>query len=105
MLKHEPTMSRAPARLQPGNHRDAPEFWSLSTARVYNFSAGPALYFREEVLSRAGSEILDYQGPGMSVMEMSHRSKVFRHHRQGRGRHPHPMVFPGLLRTVLLLGW
>ena len=58
-------------------------------ARVYNFSAGPAV-LPEEVLSRAGSEILDYQGSGMSVMEMSHRSKVFGHHRQGRGRHPHP---------------
>lgn len=45
-------------------------------ARVYNFSAGPAV-LPEEVLSRAGSEILDYQGSGMSVMEMSHRSKVF----------------------------
>ncbi|MCI6273867.1 MAG: 3-phosphoserine/phosphohydroxythreonine transaminase [Coriobacteriaceae bacterium] len=45
-------------------------------ARVYNFSAGPAV-LPEEVLSRAGSEILDYHGSGMSVMEMSHRSKAF----------------------------
>ena len=75
MLKHEPTTSRAPARLQPGN-RDAPEFGVIYMARVYNFSAGPAV-LPEEVLSRAGSEILDYQGSGMSVMEMSHRSKVF----------------------------
>lgn len=45
-------------------------------ARVYNFSAGPAT-LPEEVLSRAASEMLDYHGCGMSVMEMSHRSKEF----------------------------
>ena len=45
-------------------------------ARVYNFSAGPAV-LPEEVLKEAGSEMLDYQGTGMSVMEMSHRSKAF----------------------------
>ncbi|HHN64839.1 MAG TPA: 3-phosphoserine/phosphohydroxythreonine transaminase [Nitrospirae bacterium] len=45
-------------------------------ARVYNFSAGPAT-LPEEVLSRAASEMLDYKGTGMSVMEMSHRSKEF----------------------------
>ena len=41
-------------------------------ARVYNFSAGPAV-LPEEVLSSAAAEMLDYQGTGMSVMEMSHR--------------------------------
>ncbi len=46
-------------------------------ARVYNFSAGPAV-LPEEVLSRAASEMLDYQGTGMSVMEMSHRSAAFK---------------------------
>ena len=45
-------------------------------SRVYNFSAGPAM-LPEEVLQTAASEMLDYHGSGMSVMEMSHRSKVF----------------------------
>ncbi len=44
--------------------------------RVYNFSAGPAA-LPEAVLERARSEMLDYAGTGMSVMEMSHRSKAF----------------------------
>ncbi len=44
--------------------------------RVYNFSAGPAV-LPEEVLKEAAAEMLDYQGSGQSVMEMSHRSKVF----------------------------
>lgn len=44
--------------------------------RVYNFSAGPAV-LPEEVLKEAAAEMLDYKGSGMSVMEMSHRSKVF----------------------------
>ncbi len=45
-------------------------------ARVYNFSAGPAV-LPEEVLQEAAEEMLDYRGCGMSVMEMSHRSKMF----------------------------
>ena len=45
-------------------------------SRVYNFSAGPAV-LPEEVLKEAADEMLDYQGSGMSVMEMSHRSKVY----------------------------
>ena len=44
--------------------------------RVYNFSAGPAM-LPEEVLQQAAAEMLDYHGTGMSVMEMSHRSKAF----------------------------
>ncbi len=44
--------------------------------RVYNFSAGPAV-LPEEVLKEAAKEMLDYKGCGMSVMEMSHRSKVY----------------------------
>ena len=44
--------------------------------RVYNFSAGPAV-LPEEVLREAADEMLDYQGTGMSVMEMSHRSADF----------------------------
>ena len=45
-------------------------------ARVYNFSAGPAV-LPEEVLKEAAAEMLDYRGTGMSVMEMSHRSKAY----------------------------
>ena len=45
-------------------------------SRVYNFSAGPAV-LPEEVLREASEEMLDYRGCGMSVMEMSHRSKMF----------------------------
>ncbi|MCL1798280.1 MAG: 3-phosphoserine/phosphohydroxythreonine transaminase [Eggerthellaceae bacterium] len=44
--------------------------------RIYNFSAGPAV-LPEEVLQEAAAEMLDYRGSGMSVMEMSHRSKAF----------------------------
>ena len=45
-------------------------------SRVYNFSAGPAV-LPEEVLKEAAAEMLDYKGTGLSVMEMSHRSKAF----------------------------
>lgn len=45
-------------------------------SRVYNFSAGPAV-LPEEVLKEIQEELMDYKGSGQSVMEMSHRSKVF----------------------------
>ena len=45
-------------------------------ARVYNFSAGPSM-LPEAVLVKAASEMLDYNGCGQSVMELSHRSKVY----------------------------
>ena len=45
-------------------------------ARVYNFSAGPSM-LPESVLAKAAAEMLDYEGSGQSVMEMSHRSKVY----------------------------
>ena len=45
-------------------------------ARVYNFSAGPSM-LPEWVLKKAASEMLDYNGSGQSVMEMSHRSAVY----------------------------
>jgi len=45
-------------------------------ARVFNFSAGPAA-IPVEVLQQAQAELLDFRGTGMSVMEMSHRGKVF----------------------------
>ncbi|MCK5663081.1 MAG: aminotransferase class V-fold PLP-dependent enzyme, partial [Thiotrichaceae bacterium] len=46
-------------------------------SRAFNFSAGPAM-LPEAVLEQAKAEILDWQGSGMSVMEMSHRSKEFK---------------------------
>ena len=48
----------------------------MENQRVYNFSAGPSM-LPLEVLERAGAEITNYRGSGMSVMEMSHRSKVY----------------------------
>ena len=44
--------------------------------RVYNFSAGPAV-LPEAVLNKAAEQMLDYEGCGMSVMEMSHRSSIY----------------------------
>ena len=44
--------------------------------RVYNFSAGPSM-LPQSVLEKAAAEMLDYQGSGQSVMEMSHRSKIY----------------------------
>ena len=44
--------------------------------RVYNFSAGPSM-LPVEVLENVQKELLNYQGSGQSVMEMSHRSKEF----------------------------
>jgi phosphoserine aminotransferase len=44
--------------------------------RIFNFSAGPSV-LPEEVLAQAGAEIMNYKGSGMSVMEMSHRSKAY----------------------------
>ena len=45
-------------------------------SRVYNFSAGPSM-LPEAVLKKAAAELMDYNGSGQSVMEMSHRSKVY----------------------------
>lgn len=45
-------------------------------SRVYNFSAGPSM-LAESVLKKAADQMLDYEGSGQSVMEMSHRSKVY----------------------------
>lgn len=45
-------------------------------SRIYNFSAGPAV-LPVEVLQEAANEMMDYRGTGMSVMEMSHRSKAY----------------------------
>ena len=54
----------------------------LRCPRIFNFSAGPAM-LPAEVLARAGDEMLDWHGSGMSVMEMSHRGKEFISHRRG----------------------
>lgn len=48
----------------------------MAHGRIYNFSAGPSM-MPEEVLRKAGEEMLNFGGSGMSVMEMSHRSKVY----------------------------
>ncbi len=48
----------------------------MNEKRVFNFAAGPSA-IPEEVLAEAGAEIMNYRGSGMSVMEMSHRSKAF----------------------------
>ena len=48
----------------------------MGDQRVYNFAAGPSM-LPLPALERAGREITNFQGSGMSVMEMSHRSKVF----------------------------
>lgn len=48
----------------------------MKNGRFFNFSAGPSM-LPDEVLERAGKEILNYEHSGMSVMEMSHRSKMF----------------------------
>jgi phosphoserine aminotransferase len=55
---------------------DEPPDLRLSMARIFNFSAGPAV-LPEPVLARAAEEMLDWHGSGMSVMEMSHRGKEF----------------------------
>jgi phosphoserine aminotransferase len=47
----------------------------MSTERIYNFSAGPSM-LPLPVLEQAAAEMTNYRGSGMSVMEMSHRSKV-----------------------------
>ncbi|MBQ9979912.1 MAG: 3-phosphoserine/phosphohydroxythreonine transaminase [Oscillospiraceae bacterium] len=48
----------------------------MTADRIYNFSAGPSM-LPVSVLEKAASEMLNYRGSGMSVMEMSHRSKVY----------------------------
>ena len=58
------------------NIPDIKPIGGLFMARVYNFSAGPSM-LPESVLNKAAAEMLDYNGTGTSVMEMSHRSKAF----------------------------
>ena len=73
-------------------------------SRIFNFSAGPSM-LPEEVLTRAAAEMLDYQGSGMSVMEMSHRSKVYEeiiHHTEELFRSV--MGIPDNYRVLFLQG-
>lgn len=70
MLKYQPIFARCARKPQDPKGMER-------MARVYNFSAGPAV-LPEEVLREAAEEMLDYQGTGMSVMEMSHRSAAFK---------------------------
>ena len=63
-------------KMQNSRRKKVKESGGTTMSRVYNFSAGPAV-LPEEVLKEAAAEMLDYQGCGMSVMEMSHRSSVF----------------------------
>ncbi len=63
-------------QIRTNNNPKKTRYNTTKMARAYNFSAGPAT-LPEEVLKKAQSELLDYQNSGMSVMEMSHRSKEF----------------------------
>ena len=70
--------------------------------RVYNFAAGPST-MPLSVLERAGSEITNYRGSGMSVMEMSHRSKVFMEiHAQAEEKLRRIMNIPGGYKPLFL---
>ena len=74
----------------------------MSNKRVYNFSAGPSM-LPMSALERAGSEITNYQGSGMSVMEMSHRSKVFmKIHEETQAKLRRVMNIPEGYKTLFL---
>ena len=74
----------------------------MSNKRVYNFSAGPSM-LPLSALERAGSEITNYQGSGMSVMEMSHRSKVFmKIHEETQAKLRRVMNIPEGYKTLFL---
>ena len=72
-------------------------------SRVYNFSAGPAV-LPEEVLKEAADEMLDYQGSGMSVMEMSHRSKVYDNIIKEAEQDLRSVKYPGQLQGTVFTG-
>ena len=73
-------------------------------SRVFNFSAGPAV-LPEEVLAQAASEMLDWHGCGMSVMEMSHRSKEFAQIIEGAEADLRQLAgIPGNYKVLLLQG-
>ena len=73
-------------------------------SRVYNFSAGPSM-LPEPVLAKASAEMLDYQGSGQSVMEMSHRSKVFEGiYQEAQTLWRHVMGIPDNYKVLFLQG-
>ena len=73
-------------------------------SRIYNFSAGPA-NLPEEVLKEAAEEMLDYHGTGMSVMEMSHRSKAYEQiHNEALGDIRELMNIPDNYKVLFLQG-
>lgn len=73
-------------------------------ARVYNFSAGPST-LPEPVLRKAAAEMLDYNGAGMSVMEMSHRSAAFKGIIEGAEAHVRELMnIPDNYRVLFLQG-
>jgi len=73
-------------------------------ARVYNFSAGPAV-LPEPVLEQAAAEMLDWHGSGMSVMEMSHRGKAFiAIHARAEADLRELMAIPGNYKVLFLQG-
>lgn len=73
-------------------------------ARVFNFSAGPAV-LPEPVLTRAAEEMLDWHGSGMSVMEMSHRGKEFiAIHAQAEADLRELLAIPGNYKVLFLQG-
>lgn len=69
-------MMREVARAAPKNADAGKKHGGCRMRKVFNFSAGPSM-LPEPVLRKAADEMLDYQGSGQSVMEMSHRSKVY----------------------------
>lgn len=72
--------------------------------RVYNFSAGPSM-LPEEVLERSQKEMMNYHGSGMSVMEMSHRSKVFQEiFQDAKDKFKHLMHVPDNYEVLFLQG-
>ena len=84
-------VDRAPlASTAPENRTSPPAVSERTFGRVFNFAAGPAM-LPLEVLEQAREELTDWGGCGMSVMEVSHRSKAFR---CGRSRVP-PGCRPG----------
>ncbi len=73
-------------------------------ARVFNFSAGPAA-LPEEVLKQAAEEMLDWQGSGQSVMEMSHRGKEYMSiHEQAEKDLRELLAIPGNYKVLFLQG-
>ena len=72
--------------------------------RVFNFSAGPAM-LPEEVLQQAAAEMIDWQGTGMSVMEMSHRGEAYLSIIEGAERDLRELLaIPGNYRVLFLQG-